>query len=90
LIDPVKQAQAGILRYLAAHQDARDTIVGIENWWLPQSRAYGKADVAAALEILADKNLIQVWKSAFSGPVYGKGSADARALEDYLRTLQSS
>jgi hypothetical protein len=84
----VQQAEAAILRYLAAHQDARDTIEGIEKWWVPQSREYGRADVAAALEILARKSLIQVWRSASAKPVYGRGDADDRALEDYLRSLE--
>jgi hypothetical protein len=87
LIDPVQQAEAAILRYLVAHQDARDTIEGIEKWWLPQSREYGLADVVAALEILEGRRLVQVWKSASAKPVYGRGPADGRSLSEYLRSL---
>ncbi len=86
--DPLQQAQLAILRYLAVHQDARDTVEGIEKWWLPQSREFGMPDVAAALEILADRSLIQVWKSASAKPVYGRGSADVGAIEEYLRMLE--
>ena len=84
----VQQAEVAILRYLLANLDARDTIEGIEKWWLPQSREYGIGDVAAALKILEGSCLIRVWKSAFGKPVYGRSTADPRTLEDYLRTLE--
>jgi hypothetical protein len=88
LIDPVQEAAAAILQYLIAHQDARDTVEGIEKWWLPQSRQYGIGDVAAALAILENRNLIRVWKSAAAKPVYGRGSADSHYLDDYLRSIE--
>src|SRR5579884_2329145 len=47
LMVPVSHAQADILRYLIAHLDARDTIEGIEKWWLPPDRQYGVADISA-------------------------------------------
>jgi hypothetical protein len=88
LIDPVQQAEAAILRYLVTHEDARDTIEGIEKWWLPQARQYGIGDVAAALTVLENRNLIRVWKSASAKPVYGRGSADSGFLDDYLRSIE--
>ncbi len=88
LIDPVHQAEAAILRYLIAHQDARDTLEGIEKWWLPQSRQYGIGDVAAALQILESRTLIRVWKSSYAQPVYGRGVAGTDILEDYLRSIE--
>ena len=57
-MESVRQAEAGILRYLIAHQDARDTIEGIEKWWLPQSCEFSVADIAAALERLENHKLI--------------------------------
>ena len=87
LIDSVQQAEAAILRYLLAHLDARDTIEGIEKWWLPQSRAYGIGDVSIALQNLENRSLVRVWKLAFGKPVYGRSAADAQTLEACLRTL---
>lgn len=81
------QAEVAILRYLIANQDARDTIEGIEKWWLPQVRPYGIGDVLEALRELESHNLIRVWKSASSKPVYGRGGPDPHPLEEYIRKL---
>ncbi|MGA7240828.1 MAG: hypothetical protein WBY44_34410 [Bryobacteraceae bacterium] len=86
-MDSVRQAEVGILRYLIAHQDARDTIEGIEKWWLPESCEYSVADIATALQRLEDRNLIYSWKSKSAEPVYGRGRADSSALESYLKGL---
>jgi hypothetical protein len=88
LIDSVRQAERGILRYLIAHEDARDTIEGIEKWWLPQSCDYGVADIAAALQRLQNRDLICVWKSKSAKPVYGRGVADLFSLVSYLESLE--
>jgi hypothetical protein len=88
LKDPVRKAETDILRYLIAHQDARDTIEGIEKWWLPQSREYGIADIAAALVLLENRGLISIWKSVSARPVYGLRSGDkSHSLDDYLGSL---
>lgn len=87
-MESVRQAEAGILRYLIAHQDARDTIEGIEKWWLPQSREFSVADIAAALERLENHKMICVWKSKSAEPVYGRGCADSPTLESYLESLE--
>jgi hypothetical protein len=75
LTDLVRQAEADILRYLSVHQQARDTIEGIEQWWLPQAREYGIRDVAAALRQLEQRGLIRIWKSRSAQPVYGMARA---------------
>ena len=77
-----------IVRYLIAHQDARDTMEGIEKWWLPQSKNYGLDAVANALQRLESQNLICVWKSASAKPVYGLRAADIGLLTEYLRSLE--
>ena len=86
-MDPVRNAERDILRYLIAHQDARDTVEGIQQWWLPPDKHYGVADISAALLRLEEKNLVRVWRSAFAQPVYGRYSPDAAPLEHHLRTL---
>ena len=90
LTDTVQQAEVAILRYLLANLEARDTIEGIEKWWLPQSREYGLGDVAAALKILEERSLIRAWKPAFGKPVYGRGDVDAQRLKDYLGSLEQT
>ena len=71
-----------------ANQDARDTIEGVEKWWLPQSRRYGMADIAAALRDLEERDMVRVWQSASVQPIYGRGSADPARLEEYLESLK--
>jgi len=88
LTDPVHRAEADILKYLLAHQDARDTVEGIEKWWLPQSQPYRKADIEAALRDLEQLDLIRVWQSASALPIFGQGTADRGALESHLHTLE--
>ena len=42
-----------LLRYLAQHPDAADTVEGILQWWLPRETArYRESEVQAALEWL--------------------------------------
>jgi len=71
-----------------AHQDARDTMEGIEKWWLPQSPRYGVSDIAAALRDLEKRDLIRVWQSASAQPIYGRGPVDRAVFEAYLRSLE--
>jgi hypothetical protein len=87
--DRVSRAENDILRYLLVHQDARDTIEGIEQWWLPQPRDYGIAEIAAALLRLEHRGLISMWKSVSAQPLYSLRSGDhAQSLEDYLGSLE--
>jgi hypothetical protein len=88
LMDPVRNAERDILRYLIAHRDARDTVEGIEKWWLPPSKTYATADVGAALRNLEEANLIKVWNTAFAPALYGRAQTDSEALERYLSTLE--
>lgn len=88
LTDSIRRAEAEILKYLLANQDARDTAEGVEKWWLPQSRRYGMADIAAALHNLEKRELVRVWQSASVQPIYGRGPADQAMLEEYLRSLE--
>ncbi len=34
---PVRELREAILRYLQEHPEAADTLVGIHQWWLPES-----------------------------------------------------
>jgi hypothetical protein len=88
LRDSVRLAEVEILKYLLAHQDARDTAEGIEKWWLPQSQPYGRADIDAALRDLEKLDLVRVWQPASALPIFGQGAAAREALESYLRILE--
>jgi len=84
LNDTVLQAEIAILQYILEHQDARDTVRGIEKWWLPQARSYSIADVEAALQDLARQNLIRIWEPTSAEPVYGRAGDDIHPIEKYL------
>lgn len=86
--DPVQRAEADILRYLLAHQDARDTVEGIEKWWLPQDQPYRRSDIETALRNLEELGLIRVWQSASAQPIFGQGVAGRAALEARLHSLE--
>ncbi len=88
MADAELQAEIEIVRYLITHLDARDTIEGIEKWWLPRSKEYGTDAVAAALRRLESHGLIGVWKSTSAKPVYGLRSADSHLLQIYLGSLE--
>lgn len=88
LADATAKAEIAIVRYLLAHPDARDTVEGIEKWWLPPSAEFGTGAVAEALECLTKDNVLSVWKSASAKPVYGLRSADTELLKAYLGKLK--
>jgi hypothetical protein len=50
--DPAQVIAVLLLKYLAAHPDAADSIEGICRWWLPNHIASRTADVEAVLERL--------------------------------------
>jgi len=54
---------------------------------LPQTGEYGVADIAGALRRLQRRDLIRVWKSASTKPVYGLWAGSA-AAEEYLRGIE--
>jgi hypothetical protein len=87
LTDFVGRAEADILRYLLAHEAARDTVEGIEKWWLPPSRPYSRADIERALRDLKQRDLVRMWQPASALPIYGHGAADRQALDDFLLKL---
>lgn len=55
----IAQLRDEILKYLAAHPRAADTVEGIANWWLPRQRY--EADIQKiqqALDELAERRLV--------------------------------
>ena len=84
----MQRAEADILRYLLAHQDARDTVEGIEKWWLPQDQPYRRRDIETALCNLEERDLIRVWQSASAEPIFGQGTGGRTAIEERLHSLE--
>ena len=57
--DATRALAEELLRYLARHPGAADTVEGIQRWWLPGSvAAHRSADVEAALERLVEEGAL--------------------------------
>ncbi|MFN7997438.1 MAG: hypothetical protein U0Q18_27725 [Bryobacteraceae bacterium] len=84
-----QDAEVDILRYLVSHPDARDTVEGIAEWWLPPLSTHSIADIRGALERLEARNLILVWKSAAASAIYGFNRESAAAAKAYLHGFQT-
>ena len=72
--DPASQVleiERLVLSYLLEHPDAKDTVEGILEWWLPDaSRGLRKVDLTLALDQLLEREWIT--SSRFTGTtVYG-------------------
>ena len=62
---PLNRLMVEILRYLVRHPEAKDTLKGIEKWWLSGSESRsGKLSTEEALKILVD----QGWLTARCSP----------------------
>ena len=60
LEDRIDRVAGDVVRYLAAHPDAADTVEGIARWWLARQRYDDARDlVAEALVRLVDRGLVQ-------------------------------
>lgn len=89
LSDAADQVEIAIVRYLLERPEALDTAEGIQRWWLPPSGQYSSEAVKTALERLTSRNLLSVWSSPSTKPVYGLPSSQRDALEAYLRKIES-
>lgn len=72
-----------ILAYLSIHPSAKDTLVGITEWWLLEQRIRYETDrVEAALAELAEKGFILQEERPGVGPVYWLNTDRARRTGD--------
>ena len=80
---------AEILSYLVAHPLAKDTISGIEKWWLAgDARAEGKRKIEEALSMLVARGWLIGRSSPQSGTIYslnGNSLGEIRAFLDEPR-----
>lgn len=77
---PRDDLSVGILRYLLAHPSAKDTLDGIEKWWLtPNISREGKRKIEEALNRLAAKGWLIARASPQSETIY---SLNKNCLEE--------
>jgi hypothetical protein len=77
----------GILLYVVEHPDAKDTLDGINEFWLAGGRIhYGKTKVRDALEFLAaTKHWLTKNKAGASVTLYGLNKERLTEINSYLR-----
>jgi hypothetical protein len=70
-MEPAEESiRRGILRYLARHPQAQDTIEGIVEWWLLEQRIVdANTEIEKVLEKLVAENLV-IRRQARDGKVY--------------------
>ena len=77
-----------LLRYVVAHPNAKDTLDGIEKWWLPQStKREGKRRLEEALNLLAAKGWLNARSSPQSETIY---SLNENSLEEINAFLEQN
>jgi hypothetical protein len=77
----------GILLYVVEHPDAKDTLDGINEFWLPRGRVhYGKRKVQDALEFLvATKQWLTRNQAGSSVTLYGLNKVHLASIKNYLQ-----
>src|SRR5512138_629300 len=75
-----------ILRYLVAHPKAKDTVRGIEQWWLSQSVSpEAKRKLEESLEFLVNKGWLIERSSPQSPTIYSLNEAALDQVKEFLK-----
>jgi hypothetical protein len=83
-------AVADILRYLIKHPQAKDTIEGINRWWLAQADSMSSIDdVQEAVDFLVSRGWMERKTIGFSGDVYAVKEVSLREASEFLKSLLS-
>jgi hypothetical protein len=82
---PANDVTIDILRYLVAHPSAKDTINGIEKWWLSKSIGReGKRQITESLNLLVTKGWLVARRSLQSETVYSLNESGLSEIKEYL------
>jgi hypothetical protein len=79
----LQKLQREILSYLMRHPDAKDTLEGITQWWLPAGSA-GPMEVDRLLEALVRKGWLAVCTVGSGRRVYGLERDRRPEIEKWL------
>ena len=75
-----------ILRYLIKCPDAKDTIEGIRDWWLPRDFiSREKITVQEALDDLVSRGWVTERKCGSAKKIYGLNKNRLKEIQDFLR-----
>jgi hypothetical protein len=76
-----------VLRHLSRNLDARDTVEGILNWWLPPKGEWTREQVREVLEYLASRLLLSVRGERLETRVYGLDRAHIEEMQQLFAEL---
>lgn len=77
---------AEILRYVVAHPNAKDTIDGIQKWWLPKNiKPEGKRKTEEALNFLAAKGWLNARSSPQAETIYSLNENCSAEIDAFLK-----
>lgn len=81
------EVQRGILKYLAEHPLAKDTVEGIVQWWLADMvQPPGTVDVQRALDMLVLQGWLAVTKRSPSNTLYGLDESRRGKVQEFLNS----
>ena len=74
-----------ILRYVVAHPGAKDTVNGIQNWWLPRRISEeGKGKIAKSLKLLVAKGWLIARCPPQSETIYSLNENSLQEINHFL------
>lgn len=80
-----------ILRYVVAHPRAKDTISGIEKWWLsPEFRGKGASRTEQVLDLLVNKGWLISRRSPQSETIYSLNESIVDEIKEFLNQYDHS
>ncbi len=74
-----------IAQYMSRHPDARDTLEGIRDWWLPSESSYTPAELQQALDILTGWGWLVKQTLVTQTLVYGVSEVGMQQATEFMR-----
>ena len=81
----VRRAIHEIVQYMAQHPEARDTVSGIRDWWLPPGSSYTSVELQEALDTLTAWGWLVKYALVKQTVVYGVAEAVLDRAKEFLR-----
>jgi hypothetical protein len=81
----VRRAIHEIVQYMAQHPEARDTLSGIRDWWLPPGSSYTSVELQEALDTLTAWGWLVKYALVKQTVVYGVAEAALDRAKEFLR-----
>jgi hypothetical protein len=85
LPNTVRRAIHEIVQYMTQHPEARDTLSGIRDWWLPPGSSYTSVELQQALDTLTGWGWLVKYALVKQTVVYGVAEAALDRAKEFLR-----